>query len=144
MSRVLGDLPEEGVVIKLAYDLYCGGNTPRELASNLSRLLATLDSCNLKIAPPKTVKAPSSMSSLGNKELCVLVHTLTTREPPTKGKGLRSFIGAFKVLTRVVSGYSAFFREIRRTQCHGTMISYMPLNLQRDPLLTRRIFIYLA
>ena len=30
MSRVLGDLIQEGIVAKLADDLYCGGNTPEE------------------------------------------------------------------------------------------------------------------
>jgi hypothetical protein len=34
MCRVLGDLVEEGVVPKLADDLYCGGNTEDEFLSN--------------------------------------------------------------------------------------------------------------
>jgi hypothetical protein len=51
--RVLGDLLEEGIVIKLADDLYCGGNTPHELANNFARLLATLECCNLKLSPSK-------------------------------------------------------------------------------------------
>ncbi len=34
MCRVLGDLLTEGVVVKLADDLYCGGNTPEELLHN--------------------------------------------------------------------------------------------------------------
>ena len=29
MCRVLGDLLQEGVVAKLADDLYCGGNSPQ-------------------------------------------------------------------------------------------------------------------
>jgi hypothetical protein len=62
---VLGDLLEEGVVIKLADDLYCGGNTPHELANNFARLLATVESCNLKLSPSKTVIAPSSTPILG-------------------------------------------------------------------------------
>ena len=117
--RVLGDLLEEGVVIKLADDLYCGGNTPRELASNFSRLLATLDSCNLKLSPSKTVIAPSSTSILGwtwqQGTLRASAHrvaTLSSCEPPTKVKGLRSFIGAFKVLARVVPGCSALLAPL--------------------------------
>ena len=31
MCRVLGDLLKEGVVAKIADDLYCGGNSPQEL-----------------------------------------------------------------------------------------------------------------
>ena len=33
MSRVLGDLLKEGIVAKIADDLYCGGNSPSELLS---------------------------------------------------------------------------------------------------------------
>ena len=106
-------------MIKLADDLYCGGNTPRELASNFSRLLATLDSCNLKLSPSKTVVAPSSTSILGwtwqQGTLRASAHrvaTLSSCEPPTKVKGLRSFIGAFKVLARVVPGCSALLAPL--------------------------------
>ena len=31
MCHVLGDLQQEGIVVKLADDLYCGGNTHEEL-----------------------------------------------------------------------------------------------------------------
>ena len=42
--RVLGNLLEEGVVTKLADDLYCGGNTPTELLHNWKRVLQELHS----------------------------------------------------------------------------------------------------
>ena len=34
MCRVLGPLPQDGSVAKIDDDLYCGGNTPRELLHN--------------------------------------------------------------------------------------------------------------
>ena len=34
MCRVLGNLLEEGVVVQLADDLYCGGSTPTDLLNN--------------------------------------------------------------------------------------------------------------
>ena len=34
LCRVLGDLLQEGVVAKIADDIYCGGDTPRELLHN--------------------------------------------------------------------------------------------------------------
>ena len=52
MCRVLGDLLQEGVVIKLADDLYCGGNSPQELLHNWSRVLDALDRCNLRLFAP--------------------------------------------------------------------------------------------
>lgn len=34
MCRVLGHLLQKGIVVKIADDLYCGGNTPHELLEN--------------------------------------------------------------------------------------------------------------
>ena len=34
MSRVLGNLIQEGIVVKIADDLYCGGNSPEEITSS--------------------------------------------------------------------------------------------------------------
>ena len=42
MSAVLGDLIQEGVVAKIADNLYCGGNTPAELLTNWRRVLTKL------------------------------------------------------------------------------------------------------
>ena len=42
MCRVLGDLIQKGTVVKLADDLYCGGNTPTELHDNWRELLCCL------------------------------------------------------------------------------------------------------
>ena len=63
--------------------------------------------------------APSSTSILGwtwqQGTLRASAHrvaTLSSCEPPTKVKGLRSFIGAFKVLARVVPGCSALLAPL--------------------------------
>ena len=42
LCRVLGDELKEGVVSKLASDIYCGGNTIAELQRNVRRLLQVL------------------------------------------------------------------------------------------------------
>lgn len=42
MCRVLGDLLQEGIVTKIADDLYCGGNSPQELLQNWKRVLQAL------------------------------------------------------------------------------------------------------
>ena len=47
MSRVLGDLIQEGIVAKLADDLYCGGNTPEELVTNWRKVLTALHHSDL-------------------------------------------------------------------------------------------------
>ena len=43
MYRVLSDLLEEGVVVKIADDLYCGSDTHSEVLHNKETVLQALD-----------------------------------------------------------------------------------------------------
>ena len=45
MSRILGDHLQDGVVAKLADDLHCGGNTPKELFIDWIKVLKVFDRC---------------------------------------------------------------------------------------------------
>jgi hypothetical protein len=109
MSRVLGDLLQEGVVTKLADDLYCGGNTLQELQCNWERVLQVFARCELRLSATKTIIAPHSAMILGwiwsQGTLRASPHRISTLSacsaPPTV-RGLRSFIGAYKVLARVL------------------------------------------
>ena len=65
MFRVLGNCIQDGIVAKLADDLYCGGNTLDELLSNWKRVLDALQKSNLKLSPSKTVICPRSTTILG-------------------------------------------------------------------------------
>ena len=110
MCRVLGDLLEKGVVAKLADDLYCGGNTVKEVRHNWRLVLQALDKCNLRLSASKTTICPKSTTILGwiwsNGTLKASPHkiaTLSTCSTPTTVRGLRSFIGAYKVLARVIN-----------------------------------------
>ena len=109
MCRILGDLLQEGCVTKLADDLYCGGNTPTELLHNWERVLEALSSCDMCLSPSKTIICPKTtvilgwIWSLGRIQASPhRVATLSTCSIPDTVKGLRSFIGAFKVLARVL------------------------------------------
>lgn len=113
MCRVLGDLVQEGCVAKLADDLYCGGSTPENLLSNWSRVLEQFHHCGLRLSPTKTVICPKSTSILGwiwsQGSLTASPHrisVLSSCPPPTTVKGLRSFIGAYKVISRVLPNCS--------------------------------------
>ena len=119
MCRVLGDLIQEGVVAKLADDLYCGGNTPEELLSNWSRVLLALRKCDLRLSAHKTVVCPQTTTILGwiwnQGTIKASPHRLTSLTlatvPPTV-KGLRSFIGAYKVLGRVIPDCASFMAPL--------------------------------
>lgn len=63
--RVLGHLVQEGVVDKIADDLYCGGHTPEELLNNWERVLIALHKCSLNLSASKTIIAPKDAIILG-------------------------------------------------------------------------------
>jgi hypothetical protein len=109
MCRVLSELLQAGAVAKLADDLYCGGNTPTELLDNWTKLLSALHKNNLHLSASKTIVNPKSMTILGwtwsqgtlsANPHCISV--LSSCHPPEKVKQMKSFIGAYKVLARVI------------------------------------------
>ena len=113
MCRVLGDCIQKGIVAKLADDLYCGGYTINELLYNWRCVLESLNKCSLKISPSKTIICPRSTTILGwiwsQGSLSASPHhiaVLAGSPPPDNVRGLRSFIGAYKVLGRVLPGCS--------------------------------------
>ena len=65
MSQVLGDLLEEGIVAKIADDLYCGGDSPEELLQNWTKVLQALQKCDLHLFASKTTVNPQSTAILG-------------------------------------------------------------------------------
>ena len=65
MSRVLGDLLKDGIVTKIADDLYCGGNSPGEILSNWKKVLQALHKCDLCLSAPKTINNSQSTTILG-------------------------------------------------------------------------------
>lgn len=65
MSAVLGHLIQQGIVAKIADDLYCGRNSPEELFTNWEKVLTSLRRCNLRLSPSKTVVARKTTSILG-------------------------------------------------------------------------------
>ena len=105
MSRVLGDLMEQGIVKKIADDLYTGGNTIAELLHNWEQILHAFEWNNLRISASKTVICPITTTILGwiwsAGQIRPSTHKVTplaTSQPPSTIKGLRSWIGAFKHL----------------------------------------------
>ena len=109
MCRVLGPFLKEGIVAKIADDLYCGGNTEAELLYNWRRVLHALYECDLCLSTSKTVICPKSTTILGWVWNLGTIHasshriaTLASCNAPEKVGGLRSFIDAYKVLARVL------------------------------------------
>ena len=93
LCRIFGDLLQEGSVAKLADDIYCGGNTIVELQQNVKKLLQCFANSGLRLLATKTTICPAS--------------TQASCEAPTTVKAMRAFVGAYKMLARVIPGCSA-------------------------------------
>ena len=113
MTRVLGDFIYKGNVAKIADDLYCGANSLEELLQVWEGVLSALRSSDLCLAAHKTEICPKSTTILGwtwsEGSLTATKHrisTLASCDFPNTVKGLRSYLGAYKVISRVVKGCS--------------------------------------
>jgi hypothetical protein len=109
MCRILGDCLEDGIAAKLADGLYCGADSPEELLINWKRILDALQKCNIKLSPSKTIICPRSTTILGwiwiQGYLSASTHRIATMlscPPPDTVRGLRFFVGAYKVVGRVL------------------------------------------
>ena len=113
MNRVVGDLIMEGNAAKVADDLYCGGDNPLEVLKVWSRLLKALAENNLGLSAAKTIIFPKSTIVLGwvwedgtYSASSHRISALAAVSPPSTVRGMRSFIGAYKFMSRVIKGYS--------------------------------------
>ena len=115
LSRVLGDLLAQGILVKIADDLFIGGNTMDELISNWSIVLQRLSDNNLKLSADKTIVCPTRAHILGwilNSGTFEAdpqkINSLQSCPPPTTVKQMRSFIGAYKALSKCIPHYSDY------------------------------------
>ena len=119
MCHILGDLIQEGYVAKIADDLYVEGDSPSELLDNWRKVLAALVKNNIRLAPHKTQIAPKSTVILGwtwrqgfRQASPHRLSTLSVAAIPSKIKGIRSLLGAYKVLGRVIPGCAAILAKL--------------------------------
>ena len=119
VARVLGDCLAEGILTKISDDMFVGGNTINELLQNWGKVLNRLSENNLTLSADKTVICPTSVKVVGwiwkNGQLAVDTHRinpLTVCKPPEKVKQMRSFIGAFRIVTRCIPNYAGCLSEL--------------------------------
>ena len=113
LSRILGELILQGDVVKLADDLYCGSDSVDVLLDVWESVLSKLKSNGLKLSPDKTIICPASVTILGwlweDGMIRATPHRLNALmecNPPETVTALRSFIGAYNFITRVLPSYS--------------------------------------
>ena len=122
LSRILGDLIAKGIVVKLADDLYCGGQTEEELLRNWAEVLKAFYTANIRLTALKTIIAPIETMILGwiwnQGKLRASPHKISALakcSQPITVKDMRSFLGAYKVLSRVIPKCSMFLQKLNRS-----------------------------
>lgn len=122
LSRIFGDLIQEGKMIKLMDDIYVGSNNFDSLVATWDEVLKRLVLNGLKLSPSKTVCCPTQTTILGwiwnNGKISPSSHrvnALASCEPPSTVKSLRSFIGCFKFISRVLPHYSELLQPLEVT-----------------------------
>ena len=105
--------------------IYCGGESVEEALEIWGAVLQRLHDANLKLSAKKMVIAPAGTTILGwiwqNGSLRADPHKLAALSlcsHPTNIKGLRSFIGAYKVLSRILRHCASFLQPLDRAT-HG-------------------------
>ncbi|CAC5417172.1 unnamed protein product [Mytilus coruscus] len=101
---------------------FCGGNTPEELLHNWECVLQSLQKSGICLSPSKTVICRKSITILGwiwsQGSISASTHrvaTLASCPVPDTVRGLRSFIGAYKMLCRVIPNCSNLIAPLEET-----------------------------
>ena len=122
LCRILGDLITKGIVTKQADDLYVGGLTQRDLVNNWIAVLQCFSTAGIRLTAPKTIIAPKEAILLGwvwnEGKLSASPHKLASLGKCTKPvtvKEMRSFLGAYKVLARVIPKCASFLQPLSRS-----------------------------
>ena len=120
LTRVLGDFMKEGFVIAKDDDLYVGAyETIPELLCKWQKVLHRMQQNNLYLSSSKTVVAPKRTTVLGwiwnSGTISVPSHKinpLIKSDPPKTCSAMRSFIGAYKALSRCIPHYSSLMSPL--------------------------------
>ena len=123
ITRVLGDFMKEGFVLTKDDDLYIGAyESIPELLCNWQKVLHRMQLNNLYLSSSKTVVAPKRTTVLGwiwdSGTISVPSHKinpLTKADPPKTCSAMRSFIGAYKALSRCIPHYSSLMSPLENS-----------------------------
>ena len=136
MSRTLGDLFQDGRVTRVADDIYVGSDNLQSLFSTWEIVLKRLHQADLRLSPSKTEILPSTTTILGwiwsNGTLSASPHhisALSSCDIPKSVKALRSYLGAYKVVTRVLRNCSQFLAPLESLSAgkqSADLITWLP------------------
>ena len=113
---------EEGWILIIADDMYILSNSVDVLLGNWETVLEKMSRNGLSLSAPKTFICPKSFDVLGWKwtsgTLSITPHKLTpliSADPPKTCSNMRSYIGAFKALSRCIPRYSSLMSPLENS-----------------------------
>ena len=118
-SRVLGDFVQEGWLVLIADDLNVGANSVSDLLARWCLLLTRIQENGLTLSARKTFICPLTVIILGwlwkEGKLSPCPHkisALVAVSPPKTCTAMRSFIGAFKAISRCIPKYASLISPL--------------------------------
>ena len=125
LSRIFGDLIKEGKMVKVADDLFLGSKDTESLINIWKEVLLRLQQNGLKLSSNKTQICPESATILGwewRKGTISpgqhRINALSSCDPPKTVKALRSYLGCYKFLSRVIPCYAEVLQPLEAA-CAG-------------------------
>ena len=116
---LFGDLVAQGKLVKLADDLMIGADNPEDLLKIFEQVLSILQENNLRLSAKKTFICPKSVMLLGwiweggfLKASPHRLSGLSECDPPSTVKALKSYLGAYKFLSRVIRNYATLLTPL--------------------------------
>ena len=121
---ILGDLVQQGCLAKVADDIFMGADTVAELLRIFKCVLHRFLENNINLSAKKTVICPYEVIILGwlwcAGKLRAPPHRLAALAectPPATVAAMRSFIGAYRFISRVLKGYATILAPLEKTVC---------------------------
>ncbi len=119
LTRVFGDYLREGFLIVKDDDMYIGSNEVSDLLCKWQMVLHRLQQNNLSLSASKTFITPKRTTVLGwiwqSGTISVPPHKiipLVQSDPPETCSAMRSFIGAYKALSKCIPHYSSLMSPL--------------------------------
>ena len=121
LSRVFGEMCQEGKMARQADGLFVGGDTLQSFYDNLREVFVKLRNANFTIKPSKIIINPQKTVLFGwmkNKEGWEPTeHTITPllkAETPKTIKQLRGFLGAIKQVSSCIENYAVLLSPLEK------------------------------
>ena len=125
LTRVFGDMCQDGRMARQADRLFVGGDTLDGLYNNLKEVFHRARNCGFTLKPSKVIINPQRLVLFGwirdrgagrptNPTLTPLVRA----ELPKTVKQLRGFLGAFKQLSQCIKNYAVILSPLEKL-CAG-------------------------